>query len=101
MIDDLTQKVLRDPAFKELESKRNRLGWTLTAIILVVYYGFILMVAFSPATLATPLGGMTMSLGLPLGVGIIVISILITGLYVRRANSEFDVLTNKIKENAK
>ena len=101
MTDDFTQKVLRDPAFQELERKRNRLGWTLTAFILVVYYGFILMVAFSPATLATPLGGMTMSIGLPLGVGIIVLSILITGIYVRRANSEFDTLTNKIKENLK
>jgi len=55
----VTQKILRDPAFQELEKKRNKLGWTLTAITLVIYYGFILLVAFSPSTLATPLGGMT------------------------------------------
>lgn len=101
MSDELTQKVLSDPAFHELESKRNRLGWTLSAITLVVYYGFILVVAFSPSTLAAPIGGMTMSVGLPVGVGIILLSIIMTGIYVRRANSEFDGLVRKIKENAK
>jgi uncharacterized membrane protein (DUF485 family) len=101
MADDVTQRVLRDPAFHELEQKRNKLGWTLTAITLVIYYGFILLVAFSPSTLAMPIGGMTMSLGLPLGVGIILASILVTGIYVRRANSVFDALVEKIKENAK
>jgi uncharacterized membrane protein (DUF485 family) len=101
MVDEVTQRILRDPAFVELEQKRNKLGWTLTAITLVIYYGFILLVAFSPSTLAMPLGGMTMSLGLPLGVGIILASILVTGIYVRRANSVFDALVEKIKENAK
>lgn len=101
MVDDVTQRVLRDPAFKELEQRRNKLGWTLSAITLVIYYGFILVVAFSPSTLATPLGGMTMTLGLPVGVGIILASILMTGIYVRRANSVFDALVTKIKENAK
>ena len=101
MVDEVTQKILRDPAFQELEKKRNKLGWTLTAITLVIYYGFILLVAFSPSTLATPLGGMTMTLGLPVGVGIILASIIMTGIYVRRANSVFDALVTKIKENAK
>lgn len=101
MVDDVTQKVLRDPAFQELEKRRNRLGWTLTAITLVIYFGFILLVAFSPATLATPVGGMTMTWGLPLGAGIILASILMTGIYVRRANSVFDGLIAKIRENAK
>jgi uncharacterized membrane protein (DUF485 family) len=101
MPDDLTKRVLQDPAFIELEKKRNTLGWTLTAITLTIYFGFILLVAFSPATLATPLGSMTMTLGLPIGVGIIVASIVMTGIYVWRANSVFDVLTDKIKENVK
>ncbi len=101
MVDEVTQRILRDPAFVELEQKRNKLGWTLSAITLVIYYGFILVVAFSPSTLATPLGGMTMTLGLPVGVGIILASIIMTGIYVRRANSVFDALVTKIKENAK
>jgi uncharacterized membrane protein (DUF485 family) len=101
MLGDVTKKVLQDPAFVELQKKRNALGWTLTAITLGIYFGFILLVAFSPHTLATPLGGMTMSLGLPIGVGIIVASIVMTGIYVWRANSVFDVLTDKIKENIK
>lgn len=101
MTQEITQKVLQDPAFHELERKRNKLGWTLSVITLVIYFGFILLVAFSPATLATPLGGMTTTLGLPLGAGIILASIVMTGIYVRRANSEFDSLVRKIKENAR
>lgn len=101
MAEDLVRKVVNDPAFHELERKRSRLGWTLTAITLAIYFGFILLVAFSPATLAMPLAGMTMTLGLPIGVGIIVASIVMTGIYVRRANAEFDELTRRIKENLK
>ncbi|MDR3419220.1 MAG: DUF485 domain-containing protein [Nevskia sp.] len=101
MADDLVRKVLADPLFKELEHKRSSLGWTLTALTLVLYFGFVLLVAFSPATLATPLDGSTITLGLPVGVGIILASIVLTGIYVRRANSVFDDLTRRIKENAK
>jgi uncharacterized membrane protein (DUF485 family) len=97
MSADLTTRVLEHPAFRELERRRSRLGWTLTAIILLVYFGFILLVAFSPATLAQPVGGMTMSLGLPVGVGIILVSIAATGIYVRRANSEFDELVRQVR----
>ena len=100
MAEDVTQRILRDPAFLELERKRNRLGHTLTVITLVIYFGFILMVAFSPKTLALPLYGLTTTLGLPLGAAIIVASIVMTGIYVRRANSVFDGLVRKIKENA-
>jgi uncharacterized membrane protein (DUF485 family) len=99
MTEDLTSRVLGHPAFQELERKRSRLGWTLTAITLLIYFGFILLVAFSPATLATPLGGMTMTLGLPVGVGIILASIVMTGIYVHRANSEFDDLVRKIHDS--
>lgn len=99
MSDDLETRVVKHPAFQELERKRSRLGWTLTAITLLLYFGFILLVAFSPATLATPLGGMTMTLGLPMGVGIILASILMTGIYVHRANTEFDELTRKVRED--
>lgn len=99
MTDDRTLRIVDHPAFRELERKRSRLGWTLTAITLALYFGFILLVAFAPASLATPLGGMTMTLGLPAGVGIILASILMTGIYVHRANTEFDELVRKLHED--
>lgn len=84
-----------NPDFIELERARGTLGWTLTAIMLVVYFGFVLLVAFAPNIVAIPVAGIT-TLGFPLGLGVILIAILLTGLYVLRANAVFDALTQRI-----
>ncbi len=68
--------------------------------MLTVYYGFIVLVAFDKELLAQRLGEGVMTLGMPIGLGVIVFTIVITGLYVRRANSEFDDLTEDIKKAA-
>ena len=90
---DLTQRILRDPRYQELKAKRSRFGWWLTLAMLVVYYGFILLVAFDKPFLATKLGAGVTTVGMPLGLAVIIFTVLITGLYVRRANSEYDALT--------
>jgi uncharacterized membrane protein (DUF485 family) len=95
MDQTVTPHMRDNPDFQELERTRGRLGWTLTAIMLVVYFGFILMVAFAPKLMAMPVFG-TISLGFPLGLGVILIAILLTGLYVLRANDAFDTLTRRI-----
>jgi uncharacterized membrane protein (DUF485 family) len=95
MDQTVTPHMRDNPDFQELERTRGRLGWTLTAIMLVVYFGFILMVAFAPKLMATPVFG-DITLGFPLGLGVIVIAILLTGLYVLRANDAFDKLTRRI-----
>ena len=61
--------------------------------MLVVYYGFILLVAFGKEFLSQRIGSGVMTLGIPIGFGVIVFTIVITAIYVRRANSEFDDLT--------
>jgi len=61
-----------------------------------VYYGYIGLIAFNKPFLAQRLGDGVMTLGVPLGMGVIVFTILITAIYVRRANSEFDDLTAAI-----
>ncbi len=85
----------RDPAFAELVGKRNRFGWTLCILMLVIYYGFILLVAFAKNVLAIDVGG-GVTLAFPLGLGVILAAIVITGGYVLRANGEFDALTRRI-----
>ena len=95
MDQTVTPHMRDNPDFRELERTRGRLGWTLTAIMLVVYFGFVLMVAFAPKLMATPVFG-TISLGFPLGLGVILCAILLTGLYVLRANDAFDTLTRRI-----
>jgi uncharacterized membrane protein (DUF485 family) len=98
----LIDKIGRDPEFHDLERRRSRFAWTLTGIMVAIYFGFILTVAFEPAILARPLvdGGIT-TLGIPLGVGVILAAFVLTGLYVRRANTDFDATTERIIERLK
>jgi uncharacterized membrane protein (DUF485 family) len=92
----LTQRIANDPRYQELKSRRSRFGWWLTAAMMVVYYGFILLVAFDKPFLATRLGDGVMTIGMPIGLGVIVFTIVITGIYVRRANKDYDALTEQI-----
>jgi uncharacterized membrane protein (DUF485 family) len=97
---DIVEKVKNDPNFKELVEKRNSFSLKLTIAMLVVYYSFILIIAFDKSILAAKISETT-TLGIPVGVAIILISFGLTGIYVKRANSEFDELTEKIKQNVK
>ena len=96
--DDLTTRVARNPKYQELKAKRTRMGWWLTLAMMVVYYGFILLVAFDKELLSRRLGSGVMTLGIPLGFGVIVFTIVITAIYVQRANKRFDDLTTAIKK---
>ncbi len=97
METDPVRRIADSPQYQALRSRRSRFGWTLTALMMVVYYGFILLVAFDKELLAQRLGSGVMTLGMPIGLGVIVFTIVITAIYVRRANGEFDALTERIQ----
>ena len=91
--------IAANPKYQELIRKRTRFGWTLTIVMLVAYYGYVGLIAFDKAFLAQPIvEGGVMSLGIPVGFGLIVLTILLTAVYVVRANGEFDRLTREIRE---
>jgi uncharacterized membrane protein (DUF485 family) len=92
--------IAANPKYQALIAKRTRFGWTLTVIMLIVYFGYIGLIAFDKALLARPIGDGVTSLGIPVGLGVIVITIILTGIYVVRANGEFDRLTHEIVEEA-
>lgn len=94
--DDLVRRIAAHPKYEELRTKRSSFGWWLALAMMVVYYGFILLVAFNKSFLAQRLGDGVMTIGMPIGLGVIVFTIVITGVYVRRANTEFDGLTDEI-----
>jgi uncharacterized membrane protein (DUF485 family) len=96
----LEDRILADPNYQLLKSKRTRLGWTLTWAMMIVYYGFILLVAFKKDILAAPIGDGVMTWGIPIGFGVILFTIAVTAYYVQRANSEFDDLSEKVKREA-
>ena len=100
MAIDLTTRILNDPNYQELKRRRSRFGWTLTLAMLVVYYGFILLVAFNKPFLASRLGEGVTSVGMPIGLAVIVFTVIITAIYVRRANTEYDSLTELITQAA-
>ena len=101
MTDPVVARVQSDPKYLELRKKRNGLGWFLTILILIVYYGDVALMAFDKPFLAQPIAppGVT-SLGIPIGFAIIVFTIVITAIYVNRANGEFDDLTQEILKDA-
>ena len=93
---DLVRRIASNPKYLELKAKRSSFGWWLTLAMMVVYYGFILLVAFNKELLSRRLGDGVMTLGIPIGFGVIVFTVVITAIYVRRANSEFDTLTAEV-----
>ena len=100
MSDPMVERIQRNPKYQQLKRTRSRYGWTLAILMLVVYYGYIGLIAFDKEFLAKPMGAGVTTIGIPIGMAVIVFSIVITGLYVRRANGEFDRLTREIIEVA-
>ena len=102
MQNDMVALIAANPKYQRLVKTRSSYGWLLTAIMMIVYYGYIAIIAFDKELFARRLGEGVMTVGIPVGFGVIVFTIIITGIYVRRANSEFDALTRDIvKESGK
>ena len=97
MDDDAAMRIQKSPAFAELVDKRKTFAWTLTILMLAIYFGFIALVAFAPSMIGVSIGG-SITLGLALGIAVILSAILLTGIYVWRANGEFDAMTRAIAD---
>ncbi len=96
------QRIEDNAHFRELVEKRQRFATILSIIMLAVYIGFILLIAFAPGWLGTPLhAGTNVTRGIPIGVGVILISFILTGIYIWRANGEFDRLNNAVLHEVK
>ncbi|HVM37019.1 MAG TPA: DUF485 domain-containing protein [Sphingomicrobium sp.] len=98
LADPRVARIAEDPRYERLVRERSRFTWTLTAIMLAVFFGYILLIAFRPDWLARPTGSGVTTIGIPLGIGVILIGILLTGIYVHRANSRFDPMVRSLVE---
>src|SRR3954447_1869567 len=99
---DLTHEetsVLSNPNFQALVRERSGFGWTLTIIMLVIYFGFILLVAFGKGFLATKIGSGVTSIGMIIGLLVILSAVVLTGIYTQRANSRYDDLAEKLRKD--
>ena len=98
MTKEQVEQVKNNPKYQKLVSERSKFAWTLSIIMLVVYYAFIMTIAFNPALLGTKMGSGVITIGIPIGIVIIIIAFVLAGIYVRRANGEFDELTQEIRD---
>ncbi|MDE2363835.1 MAG: DUF485 domain-containing protein [Hyphomicrobiales bacterium] len=95
------QDIERNPKFIELVQARKTLGWTLSILTLAIYLAYILIIAFDPSIFGARMGDSVMTVGLPVGLFVIVITFLIVGYYVQKANATYDELTRQIVEESK
>jgi uncharacterized membrane protein (DUF485 family) len=92
----------KDPRFHALQRRRGRFAWSLAGIVVAAYYSFVLIIAFAPELLARPLhAGTVVTVGVASGLALIVLCIAITGIYIVRANREFDALNRAIVADAR
>ena len=101
MVGNEVSRIRQEPMFRELVERRTRFAWQLSAAMLVIYFGFIAVIAFAPKVLGMPIGGGVITVGIPVGLFVIVSAFVLTGIYVVRANSTFDPMTRQIIERVK
>ncbi|MGT2504871.1 DUF485 domain-containing protein [Cupriavidus basilensis] len=93
--------LLANPAFQSLVRARRRFAWALTAVMLAVYFGYILTLAFRPALLGRQLNlGQPMSVGIPVGFGMFAVTFLLVAVYVHRTNTVYDQGISDLKQGA-
>ena len=95
----LYRRVYHNERFHALERRRSRFSWTLAAVMSLIYYSFILVIAFSPELFAQRISeGSVITWGIPTGLAVIISSFVLTGVYVFRANRVFDRLRAELLE---
>lgn len=101
MNDELVERIESNPKYLELVSKRNSLGIKLGVFVLVMFYAYILVIAFDKELLSAKIGDGITTVAFPIALAILVISFITTLIYVRKANGEFEDLINDIKKDVK
>jgi uncharacterized membrane protein (DUF485 family) len=95
------ETIRRNPKYRQLVRQRSIFGWTLTIVMLIIYFGFILLIGYDPKFLGTRMGDSVMTVGLPIGLFVIVSAFLLVAVYVARANRTYDTLTRDIVEETR
>ena len=97
----LQEKIRANPKFAELVGKRTRFAIILSLVVLVPYYSFMLLVSLQPQIFAAKISeGSVITIGWPIAALIVIGGWLLTGVYVNRANGEFDRLTQEVLKEA-
>ncbi|MDA8338216.1 MAG: DUF485 domain-containing protein [Nitrospiraceae bacterium] len=97
MTKKTAHEIMENSDFKSLAGQKNSISVVLTILELVLYFGFIGLIAYNRPFLSSKLSG-AITIGIPIAVGTIVLSWVLTGIYVRWANKKYDLLVKRVKE---
>lgn len=92
------QEVIYNSSFRKMVKQRNRFAVFLSLIVLSIYFIFIGIATFRPELLAIPLKASKVTIGLPIAAIVIVLSWVITGLYIFITNQYFDKQKEKLRK---
>jgi uncharacterized membrane protein (DUF485 family) len=95
-MEQTPRQVLDSPAFKRMVTRRWTVVVVLTVALFVMYYGYIALIAVNKPLMAQTIGDVT-TLGIPLGVAVIVLSWVLTAIYVGWANRVHDPEVRDLK----
>lgn len=95
-----TETIRQLPEYAALTRARKKIMWPLSLATIVAYFALILTIAFDPASLGNPIGDGVTSIGMVLGLGVILFCMVITGIYVYYANRVLEPLTRAIVQKA-
>jgi uncharacterized membrane protein (DUF485 family) len=96
-----SRDILQDPAFKKLVAQKNTISWILTVLELTLYFGFISLIAFNKPLLSQTLGeGSATTIGIPIAVGTIILSWVLTGIYIWWANTRYDQMVKNLRDRS-
>ena len=99
MNDKQRDALLQDADFVALARQKGRVSLGLTLLTLAAYFGFMVLLAFGRDVLAQRVAG-DINLGIPLGIGVIVLCWVLTGVYVLWANSKYDAMVTRVQAKA-
>lgn len=101
MSQSMYAQMRANPKFDQLVAKRSSFAWTLAAVVLTLFYGFVLVVAFNPTALGQPISeGSRLTVGVAVELFMFILFWVLTAVYVKRANTEFDALTQEVIQEA-
>ena len=97
MEKNIAQQVLNNPKFQKMAKTKSRYCWTFSILMFVIYVIYILYIGASPESFGTPVAeGKTTTIGIYIGLFVILFAISITGIYVRQANGPLEEITQEV-----
>lgn len=96
--ENIEVEIIQNTQFKNMVKARNRFAMFLSFSVLLMYFIFIGIARFYPQILAQTLGDRVMPIGMPIAALVIILSWLITGIYIYITNQYFDRIKAKLKQ---